>query len=276
MRVRLAPGAKIDDAVLLLEELATNAYSVGAFEQHPSDRRDEYVRWTMVSERRLRGVLARQDAESFFDSPRHRDICSMPAGSQIVTLLQAELDARALDFGDVAEHLRQQRTRMTTSRGLPIVVDSNVLLQCRRPDQLDWSAQVGEIVRVMLPLRVVEEVDSKKYSGSRRLSRVARGLMPWIDGLFPDGNTGPVSLRRSEATIELLLADRPRHRPADADEEVLDVCHEVRHLVGQVKVMTGDTAMRVRARSEGLDVLVIPDGWRRVSEDDDEDPSGAS
>jgi predicted ribonuclease YlaK len=161
---------------------------------------------------------------------------------------------------------------MNVAPGCAIVVDSNVLLQCRRPDELGWKAEVGETARLMLPLRVVEEVDSKKYGSSPRLTRVARSLLPWIDGLFVDGNTGPVPLRPGEATIELLLSDRPRHRPEDADEEVLDVAHDVRHLAGRVKIMTGDTAMRVRAKSEGLDVLVIPDGWRRPQAPDPASP----
>jgi rRNA-processing protein FCF1 len=103
--------------------------------------------------------------------------------------------------------------RMRASKGLPIVVDSNVLL-------------------------------------------------PWIDERFPQGGTGPVRLRDG-ATIELLLADRPRYRPDDADEEILDVCHDVGLFAGKVKLITGDTGMRLRAASERLDVLFLPESWRR-------------
>jgi predicted ribonuclease YlaK len=115
---------------------------------------------------------------------------------------------------------------------------------------------------MMLPLRVIEEIDAKKYGGNQRLSRVARELLPWIDRLFPHGDTGPVALREG-ATIELLLADRPRYRPSDADEEVLDICHEVRHLAGRVRLMTADTGMRARARTEGLELVIVPETWLR-------------
>lgn len=37
---------------------------------------------------------------------------------------------------------------------------------------------------------------------------------------------------------------------------------------GRVKVLTADTGMRVRARSEGLDVLFVPREWRRWTDDE--------
>ena len=71
----------------------------------------------------------------------------------------------------------------------------------------------------MLPLRVIEEVDAKKYSDSKRLRERARALLPWISGLFRDEPDGPVRLR-DDATIELVLAERPRYRPADGQRDV--------------------------------------------------------
>ena len=148
-----------------------------------------------------------------------------------------------------------------------MVVDTNVLLECQRLDSVTWPGEVGE-ARVMVPLRVIEEIDAKKYGDSKRLRSVARELLPWLDGLFPDGDPGPVKIRDGHGdTIELLLADRPRMRPGDADEEVLDVAHDVARFAGRVKVMTADTAMRVRARHEGLDVLHVPDEWLRIRGD---------
>lgn len=87
-------------------------------------------------------------------------------------------------------------------------------------------------------------------------------MLSWLEGLLPGGETGPARLT-DDATIELLLADRPRYRPSDSDEEILDVCDDVRHFAGTVSVLTGDKGMRVRASSEGLAVLEIPAKWER-------------
>jgi predicted ribonuclease YlaK len=188
----------------------------------------------------------------------------MPPGNQLITLIPTELQSKSLDFGDIATSLQAELDRMTASPGFPIVLDANVLFQCLRLDQLDWFTEIQDEARIMLPLRVIEEIDAKKYGGNARLSQVARELLPWIDSLFPTGDTGPVPLRE-HATIELLLADRPRHRPSDADEEILDVAHEVLNFAGRVKLMTADTGMRARAKTEGLEVLQFPKKWRRPS-----------
>jgi len=269
VRARLGPGV---DPARAIAEILQLAGGVGAAirpgSQHPVDQRDDYVRWAIDTEAHLESVLRRQDAQAFFDNPRHRDILVMPLGNYLTTLIYAELEAKRRALADVVTDLRAQVARMTGAPGFPIVVDSNVLLQCQRLDSVTWPTEVGE-ARVIVPLRVMEEIDAKKYGDNKRLRGVARGVVTWIDSLFPGGGPGPVRIRDGRGdTIELLLADRPRYRPMDADEEVLDAAHEVAQFARQVvKVMTADTAMRVRARHEGLDVLRVPDEWLRIRED---------
>ena len=113
---------------------------------------------------------------------------------------------------------------------------------------------------MMVPLRVIEELDAKKYSRDEVLQRRARKRLPWLNGLFPDGDRGPVELRE-DATLELLLSEPRRSRPADGDEEILDVSQEVRQFLGRGKLLTGDSAMLLRARTMGLDVMLVPNGW---------------
>ena len=62
-------------------------------------------------------------------------------------------------------------------------------------------------------------------------------------------------------------SDRVTYRPSDADEDVLEVAHDVVRFAGAVRLLTADTGMRVRARSEGLDVLFVPKEWRRKTGD---------
>jgi rRNA-processing protein FCF1 len=263
VRVRLGLGVEPERAIAEISELAGNkATAVRPTSTHPANRREDYVRWSTDVEARLASVLSREDARAFFDNPRHRDICSMPADNQLTTLIYAEVDARTRDLEEAVAYLRGHLGRMRAAPGFPVVVDSNVLLQCQRLDNVNWQEQLKDEARVMVPLRVIEEIDGKKYGDSKRLRSIARELLPWIDSLFPSGDPGPVPLR-DDATIELTLAERPRYRPSDADEEVLDLAQDVAQFAGRVKVMTADTGMRVRARSERLDVLFVPTEWRR-------------
>jgi rRNA-processing protein FCF1 len=263
VRVRLGPGVEPERAIADISELAgSKATAVRPGAIHPANRREDYVRWSTDVEARLATVLRREDARAFFDNPRHRDICSMPADSQLTTLIYAEVNAKTRDLEESVAYLRAHLAQMRAAPGFPVVIDSNVLLQCQRRDNVNWREQLKDEARVMVPLRVIEEIDGKKYGDSKRLRSIARELLPWIDSLFPSGDPGPVRLR-GDATIELILAERPRYRPSDADEEVLDLAHDVAQFAGRAKVMTADTGMRVRARSESLDVLFVPTEWRR-------------
>jgi rRNA-processing protein FCF1 len=267
VRVRLAAGVEPERAIGVLNELAGNVSgAIRPTSQHPVDRRDDYVRWAMRTETTLESVLRREDAKLLFDNPRHRDIHLMPLGDHLTVVINFELEAKRRDLEAAARYVGDHRDRMRAARGLPIVVDSNVMLHCQRLDKVKWVDLLKQDARVMIPLRVIEEIDAKKYDRDEALRAAARRLVPWIERLFESGDRGPVSLRR-DATIELLLAERPRYRPADADEEILDVAHDVLLFAGSVKVMTDDNGMRVRARSEGLDVLSVPPAWRRHTEE---------
>jgi rRNA-processing protein FCF1 len=268
MRVRLAPGVAPERAIATINEIAGNrAAATPPGVPLPSTQRMNYVRWATNAEAQLVSVLHRDDARAFFDSPRHRDICSMLPDDHVITLINAEVDGTAHALRETSAYLQGQLSRLRAGPGCPVIVDSNVLLQCQRLDNVAWRPQLKDEARLMVPLRVMEELDAKKYGDSKRLRGIARELLPWVDSLFPDGTPGPVPLR-ADATIELVIAERPRYRPADADEEVLDLTHEVVRFVGAAKLMTADTGMRIRARSEGLDVLYIPAEWRRSTGDD--------
>jgi hypothetical protein len=261
MRVRLAPTVKPEEAIALIKELAGNkATAIQPVSHHPVDKRNDYVRWSTTTQARLESVLRREDAQSFFQSSRHLAIVSMPPGNQLTPLIYAELDAKATALAEAAAYLDGHVDRLRRAHSLPIVPDSNVWLHCQRLDKVDRMAELKEPARVMVPLRVIEELDAKKYSRDEVLQRRARKRLPWLNSIFPDGDRGPVELRK-DATLELLLSEPPRSRPADGDEEILEVSQEVQQLVGRGKLLTGDSAMLLRARTMGLDVMLVPKGW---------------
>lgn len=258
-------GADVDQALQWLTALATNTYNAIPPGTPPTRARDEYVLWATTTEQQLHTYLRSEDAAAIFSNSQHRDVCSMPGGSQVFPLVNAEVKAKADTFRRLADELKATRDRMRRAAGTPVVPDSNILLHCHRPDNVAWVSGVSDAARIMRPLRVIEELDMKKYSDSKRLTQAARELLPWIESHFPKGDEGPVRIRTT-ATLEILLADRPRYRPDDADEEILEVAHEVRHMTGsRVVLLTNDTGMRLRGLSEQLEVLRPLPEWLRKS-----------
>jgi hypothetical protein len=125
VRARLGPGVEPERAIAELSELAgSKATAVRPTSTHPANRRDHYVQWSTNVEARLANVLQREDVQAFFDNPRHRDICSMPADNQLTTLIYAEVDAKTRDLEEAVTYLRSHLARMRAAPGFPVVVDS--------------------------------------------------------------------------------------------------------------------------------------------------------
>lgn len=234
----------------------------GVIEAGPA--REEYVRWAVSAERQLGSILGRADAASLFENARHRDICSMPADRQLRTLINAEVTNKVTELQEMAEELKTARARLVSGTGLPTILDTNVLMHAQRPDGIKWSAVVGEPARLMIPLRVIEELDEKKYAKDEGRRDVARDILIWLEALFNGPGTGPVNLQDPDrSTIEILLSDVPRYRPDDADEELLDVYAQVTQFTGRGVLVTADTGMRLRARAQAIDLRSMPDIYLR-------------
>jgi predicted ribonuclease YlaK len=133
------------------------------------------------------------------------------------------------------------------------VLDTHTLLHYQLPDSIKWTDVIEEAqVRLVIPLRVVEEIDAKKWGPSERLRGRSRSLLPRLEELVGlEGSAAPI---RDGVTLEARIEPAPRLKPVDADEEILENCWELWRLSGQregVTLVTGDTAMRFRAHAQG-------------------------
>lgn len=279
----------VDQAIIGLDSEAANIHAYTASASYDTDitvrsndARNLYVRWSIEAEGRLLGTLQRDEVLSIFSNPRHRDISLMPAGEQLQRSVYAEVGSKRELFESMSRELKETRTRLARSPGLPSVVDTNFMVHCLRPDQIKWKSVVDDIVRLIIPLRVIEELDAMKTDNKERLRKNSREILSWLESLFTGSNTGPVKIRADEeTTIEILLSGRPRYRPSDADEEVLDVCHDFQRFVGNSLLVTADYGMRLRARSESIDVLLMPQKYFKknsdasVSAESSSEPSGS-
>lgn len=148
------------------------------------------------------------------------------------------------------------------------MLDTNVLLHYQPPAQVIWSDIVGHSpVRLIVPLRVVEELDEKKYARKDALASVARSILPWLETVV--AATDKPGVVRDGVTAEVLVEPASRRRVLDADREILDTCLELMRFGAQpVTLVTGDTAMLLRARGESVSTAKMPDRFRRQLNDD--------
>jgi hypothetical protein len=149
--------------------------------------------------------------------------------------------------------LEMRVARAAGTPGQPTVLDSHTLLHFMPPNQIDWRDVVGAPqVRLILPLRVVEEIDSKKWGESEKLRKRARAILPRLEELAGVGGAAlPIG---DGVTFEVLVELDVRVKPVDADEEILDVARELWELSGRqtaVTLVTNDTGMRLRAEALG-------------------------
>jgi predicted ribonuclease YlaK len=178
-------------------------------------------------------------------------------------MVKAEVELQTRALRQLAEDLDERIARAALAPGAVAVLDTNVLLHFQPPDQVSWSEIIGgPRVRLVLRLRVVEELDAKKYSRREDLSGNARGVLRRLGELLGPGGA-PVGIR-PDATIEVFATRAPRPRPADADEEILQNCVELGQFSGSpAHLVTADTAMRIRAEAEGIAVRTMPEHLER-------------
>ena len=160
--------------------------------------------------------------------------------------------------------LKQLQERVVVAPGQLAVLDTNVLLHFQPPSQVDWRGVFGaNEVRLVLPLRVVEELDEKKYVSRNDLAQRARRLLSALWALVEPTKGAPARLADG-VTIELPTDDGPRRRPLDADEEVLAECETLAAAGADVTLVTGDTGMSLRAVGRRLAVTRMPDKYLRT------------
>jgi hypothetical protein len=231
--------------------------------------RDDYLDWIEQVENSLGAITDDSTPISELFTARYWAIRGLESDWRAVSdprpypLVYTEVSRQIERLRRLLDDLNARIERAAVTGGFVAVLDSNVLLHCLPVDQIPWPDIVGrENVRLIIPLRVIEEIDAKKYAKSPELAKRARNLLPAIDRLLgPAGAPGSVT---DSVTIEVPVDSGPRNRPEDADEEILETCRELRQFGSQpVTLVTGDTGMRLRAQAHGLTTATLPEKYLR-------------
>lgn len=149
--------------------------------------------------------------------------------------------------------------------------DTNLFIQCRALEELDWSPwQQFDEVHLIVSRPVLREIDYQKNKGNDRVGRRAR----IANGIFREMTLSGQdrTIREAQPRVRLLINVEYLHSPAL--EERLDYTERDDQLIGtiamfgqkypeaDVRLLTDDGTPMATARSLGIDVVPIPESWR--------------
>jgi hypothetical protein len=237
----------------------------------PLSARDDYVRKVSEAESTFRSLFVGSDLAATLRSDRYWHLLSLNADSGLPWLvLHSEIDEQRLRFEDLLESL-DWWNRFAQRPGEIVMPDTNTLMHYKRFTEItsdDWRKDFHlSPVRLVVPIRVLDELDSLKYSGAtdkhrHRAGAVLRTFDPFIDDAAkPDGS----AQIRPGVTLEVLVNELGIKRPENHDTEIMDHAALVQQMTDKVvNLLTADRGMRIRATALGLKVAQMPEeGYRR-------------
>ncbi|HUZ53879.1 MAG TPA: PIN domain-containing protein [Streptosporangiaceae bacterium] len=140
--------------------------------------------------------------------------------------LHAENQALSTEIENQVKALEQARAeleelkKLAARPGLPVVYDTNMLNHWRQPGDVLWrdvlKAQGEDVplTRLVIPLRVIDELDRQKY-GQGDLAKKAATAIRYLERVLKDSPPGqPVQLRQG-ATLEVWVDTDDRGGDAD-------------------------------------------------------------
>jgi predicted ribonuclease YlaK len=182
-----------------------------------------------------------------------------------------------------------QRSRVPVIAGQPL--DTNVYLEHRDGlEQLNFDSILAALeapIRVLVPMMVIDELDSaKRLSDHRRgratialavINRVVRqgGALHERDlTAVAAGGLVPVP---GEVTLEVLSEPLDHQRLPNNDAEIVDRALAVQAAVGTtVTLVTFDTGMALRALEAGLNDHLLPESDRAIDQRRDKKANSAA
>jgi rRNA-processing protein FCF1 len=268
LRLYLKSGARPEEAIEFLKGHVIEAKNLATVPAYTPDeierRRNAYVDWVTQTERLFPNYTHDQGVIEMLYTSGYWEVFRIDVlSTRAIAVIEAETRRQIRNLELLHQDISRRHDRASTAPGHITVIDTNILLHYQLPNGIDWPAVVHQPeIRLVIPLRVIEELDAKKYSESEKTRRKARELLPKIRGFVGKGGT-PNHLR-DHATIEVYIEPGPRIRPSDADTEILETTHELNRLSGKaVTIVTSDTGMALRGETEGIPVTQIPDQYRR-------------
>lgn len=244
------PKKAIDDLAAIAQD-AQNKW--GTYED---DMPLVYREWAGTAVVRLRLIAGLARAYEVIQTPQYWHLLSTNLDPRLVrALFQEEFNRRQLEFEGYAEEVRKRLALLApqSTDWLTVVLDTSALLDLAVLLDDAWCPILGSQVRVVVPLRVVEELDKLKYQGrDQKVRDLARSTSRMLVNLL--SNSGPRLRVETKRIFSVeVLVDPHRDRPEHADEEILQTCKDLQQYGCKALVLfASDASMRFQAEARGV------------------------
>lgn len=158
-----------------------------------------------------------------------------------------------------------------------IFVDTNFFMQHRAYDSLPWSELFDEDIHLIIPRKVISEIDKHKNSPNKRLSKRAKNFT----SLLKELRDNEITVASGPHTLTLSIGKRvDSHQPkldflnlSEPDDCIVnEVLSWVEHNPEKhYCVLTADIHMALVCMDCSLQYVDIPATWRLLEEKDDRD-----
>ncbi|MGI5155802.1 PIN domain-containing protein [Microbispora sp. CA-102843] len=189
--------------------------------------------------------------------------------SDLMRAVSREIDTQ-LKTLELAKQELGKLKALASRPGLPVVLDTNILVWWAQPGDVDWSGVLAgqgieaTAVRLVVPIVVIDELDRQKYGDGVLAQRAAKAIR-YLDRKLTGSGPGAAVPLTKNATLEVAI-DSVRDRAGmDADWRILMCAADLDQLRPEAgtRVLTNDTNMRLRALHLGLRTLTLPEKYRK-------------
>jgi hypothetical protein len=271
--MRLKPGVAPDQALAALHESTQALHQATQIVGVDSKIANAYVQAVSQVERLLRGSFVDVSLEQL--RPQRFWAINSLESVRLIEMVNDERNAQVTRLEHVAEQIQRMKGRVAGDTSIA-VLDTHVLLHYRLFDEISWASVVGaEAVLLVVPLRVIDELDSKKAARRPDIRDRARTVIRHIESCLDRNGAVRAGVRMDVLGLSEIDPDAYRRPQLPADVEILDICEAVAAYAGseRTQVVSGDLGMRIRARERGLRVLAMPEDLELKPSDGPEDGS---
>lgn len=229
-------GLNVDRTIEQIRHLIVAGDNVRSASISANRARASYLIWVHDVERTLVALFAGVRLERLHTA-RYWRIHSglLSDADRPFELISDEIELQRSWLQALLDRLAEESSRASHAGSTLAVTDTNALLHYRLFDEVPWPEIVSATpVRLLVPLRVVDELDAKKASRRRDLADRAATILVHLEQYIGTEMGTPRALRDG-VTIEVFRAFEfdPELRPeVAADTEILETCEAAAVLSG--------------------------------------------